>query len=99
MLLDKIPPYLKNKYVLSLLGFTFWIAFFDENNLIDLIEYKLELNHLTEEQAYYKQEITKAKKDLEDLTTNVENLERFAREKYLMKRDNEEIFVLSYPDS
>ena len=82
-----------------MIGFTFWIAFFDENNLINLIEYKLELNHLNEEQEYYKREIVKAKKDLEDLTTNVENLERFAREKYLMKRDNEEIFVLSYPDS
>lgn len=99
MLIEKIPPYLKNKYVLSIIGFTFWIAFFDENNLINLIEYKMELNHLIQEQAYYKEEIAKAQKDLEDLTTNVENLERFAREKYLMKRDNEEIFVLSRPGS
>ena len=55
---------------------------------------KLELWDLDDEKEYYQIEIQKTKSDLEELTTDINSLERFAREKYLMKRDNEEVFVI-----
>lgn len=54
---------------------------------------KLELWELEDEREYYLLEIENTKSDLEELTSDMKNLERFAREKYLMKKDNEEIFV------
>ena len=54
---------------------------------------KLELWELEDEKEYYLAEIQKTKEDLVELTSDLNNLERFAREKYLMKRDNEEVFV------
>ena len=71
----------------------FWLIFFDQNNLILQFQYKLELMEMEDEKAYYKQEIERTKSDLKELTSDLSNLERFAREKYLMKRDNEEVFV------
>ena len=90
---SKIPPYLKNKYSLSLIIFVFWLTLFDQNNLLLQFQNKLELWDLEEEKEYYMDEIEKTKLDLEELTTDMNSLERFAREKYLMKRDNEEVFV------
>ena len=54
---------------------------------------KLELWELEDEKEYYQAEIENTKEDLKELTSDLNNLERFAREKYLMKRDNEEVFV------
>ena len=55
---------------------------------------KLDLWELEDEKVYYQIEIEKTKSDLEELTSDMNSLERFAREKYLMKRDNEEVFVI-----
>ena len=91
---SKIPSYLKNKYSLTLIVFVFWLTFFDQNNLLLQFQNKLELWDLDDEKEYYLIEIEKTKSDLEELTTDMNSLERFAREKYLMKRDNEEVFLL-----
>lgn len=90
----KIPPYLKNKYSLTFIVFVIWLAFFDQNNLLLQFQNKWELWELEDEKAYYQKEIVQTKKDLKRLTTDMKNLERFAREQYLMKRDNEEVFVI-----
>ncbi len=90
-----------NKYFLSFLIFLVWIVFFDQNNWISQWQYKAELDKLTKEKEYYKKQIAKTKKELEELTTNPKSLEKFAREKYLMKKDNEDIFlfVISQKDT
>ena len=93
-MLSKIPWYIKNKYSLTLIVFALWLTFFDQNNLLLQFQNKLELWELDDEKAYYLVEIEKTKSDLEELTTDMKSLERFAREKYLMKRDNEEVFVI-----
>lgn len=87
-------PYLKNKYLLTLVGFLVWLSFFDKNDFITTWSYRQKLNQLRAEKSYYESEIEKNKKYLEHLRTRPENLERFAREKYLMKKENEEIFVV-----
>ena len=91
---DKIPSYLKNKYAVTFLVFLVWLMFFDQNNIISQIGYKLELSKLEADKEYYQQEIQKTVEDLEELKTDPKTLEKFAREKYLMKRSNEELFVI-----
>lgn len=73
--------------------FIVWLAFFDQNNFLVQYDFKKELKSLKQDREFYIEEIKKTKAELEDLTTNPVTLEKFAREKYLMKKDNEEIFV------
>jgi cell division protein FtsB len=84
----------KNKFVLTTLGFVIWLGFFDKNDFLTTHSYRQKLHQLQAERDYYEVEIEKNKAYLEHLETNPDNLERFAREKYLMKKDNEEIFVI-----
>ena len=92
-MIKKIPSYLKNKYTITIVTFMVWLSFFDQNNMMIQVQNKMELWELEEDKKYYLLEIEKTKSDLEELTSDMKSLERFAREKYLMKRDNEEVFV------
>lgn len=94
----RIPKLLKNKFALTAFVFLIWITFFDQNNLITQIQYRMELNKLEEEREFYKEEIKVILEDLDDLERNPKTLEKFAREKYLMKKENEEIFVIVEED-
>ncbi len=91
--IKRILPYIKNKFFIAGSFFIVWITFFDNNSLIDRWHFKKQLNELEEKRNYYQAEIEKNKQDLEALMGNKEKLEKFAREKYLMKKENEEIFV------
>jgi cell division protein FtsB len=85
---------MRNKYVISSLAFIFWVSIFDENNLIERYQLNRELKQLEKDQAYYLDKIEKDAARLEELQTNDENLEKFAREQYLMKKENEDVFVI-----
>lgn len=89
-----IPKFLINKYFLTSVFFLVWIIFFDKNNLIAQYELRTKLAKLRTEKKYYKDEIRKNRKELTLLLSDIKYLEKFAREKYLMKRDNEEIFYV-----
>lgn len=91
---QRIPPFLKNKYVLTTLGFIFWLLFFDRHDIISQYKLRKELHKLQEQKAFYLKEIAKDSKNLNELLTNPKTLEKFAREKYLMKKDNEDIFII-----
>jgi cell division protein FtsB len=86
--------FLKNKYLLTFLAFLLWIVIFDQHNLIDRFRYIRERRQLEHDKAYYRQRIKEDAKRLEELQTNDENLEKFAREQYLMKKENEDIFII-----
>jgi cell division protein FtsB len=90
----KILSVLKNKYLLTIIGLSVWVIFFDKNDLKTQIELRKEVRQLEEERNYYAHEIADITADIRDLSTNPKTLEKFAREKYYMKRDNEEIFVI-----
>ncbi len=77
----------------TLLGFLVWLTFFDHHDFILQHSYRSKLNDLKKECKYYIHEIEKNKAEITELFTNNKNLERFAREKYFMKRDNEDVFV------
>ena len=86
--------FLKNKYILTSILFAIWVLVFDQNNLLDRKKYVNEYKQLLKDKEYYLQKIEEDKKKLEELQTNNENLEKFAREQYLMKKDDEEIFII-----
>lgn len=89
---------LKNKYAVSLAMFIVWILFFDRNDLFTQWSRKQELKKLESSTSFYESEITNTKKDLMDLNNKPAILEKFAREKFYLKRPNEDIFLLSDSD-
>lgn len=93
-MLKKIIRFLKNKYIITFLGLFIWLLFFDKNDIFSQIELTKKLRKLQDEKKYFTEEIVKNKADMKELMTNTKSLEKFAREKYLMKKDNEDIFVL-----
>jgi len=95
---DKLPPFLKNKFVLVTLALLIWVTFFDSNNWIKQARLQSEINDLEEQKEYYLKEIEKDSIALFDLNNNTENQEKFAREKYLMKKENEDIIVIIKDD-
>ena len=94
ILFKKILPHLKNKFILTFLGFFIWLSFFDRNDFITTWSYHNKLESLKSEKAYYESEVIRYTEDLNNLMTNSANLEKYAREKYFMKKDNEDIFVI-----
>lgn len=86
--------YFINKYFISLLAVLTWVLFFDKNDVLSQLELRKKLHQLQEEKNYYTDEIAKSNNEINELKTNPASLEKFAREKYLMKKDNEEIFVI-----
>jgi len=88
-------PLLRNKYSLSLILFFVWVIFFDSNNLYNRIITMKKVHTLEKEIIFYNEKIKDDRKQLEELQSNPANLEKFAREHYLMKKDNEDIFIIA----
>lgn len=91
-------PFIKfitNKYVLILAFFIVWMTFFDENSYLMHREFNKEIDKLNSEKEYYESEIANDKAVIENLKDK-EELEKFAREEYKMKRDNEDIYIIEY---
>ena len=87
-----------NMYILVLTLFVIWMAFFDTNSLLIHLELKGEIDKLEQQKEFLEKEIAKDRKELKKLSTE-EALEKFAREEYYMKKDNEEIFLIEHADS
>ena len=84
----------RNKYFLVSSIFLVWMVFFDRNDLFSQWEYHQQVSKLKQERDFYQKESAKVHQDLDELTSNKEKLEKFAREKYLMKKENEDVFVI-----
>ncbi len=92
--MKQFTKWISNKYLLSSVFFIIWISFFDRFNVFQIIKRKQELTQLTERKQHYKQEIEKSKTELLNLRENSINIEKIAREKYLMKKDNEDLYTI-----
>ena len=88
----------KNIFVIVLVLFAIWMLFFDANSYLIHRELNKEMDALESEKEYYKNEIEKDKKAIQELSTE-EGIEKLAREKYYMKKDSEEIYIIEYEDS
>ena len=93
-LIDKIPNYLKNKYLIAIVLFIVWITFFDNFNLIKQSKIKKNIKQLEENKKFYIQEITKDSAEYYDLLNDAEKREKFAREKFLMKKEDEDVYII-----
>ena len=70
------------------------MLFFDRNDVFTQMERKSELNELKESKAYFEKQIAENRRFSKDLQFNASAIEKYAREKYLMKRDNEDLFII-----
>jgi cell division protein FtsB len=85
--------FLKNKYFLTSIGIIAWLLFFDKNDVFTQWHLIQKCKKLEKERNYYIAAIASNRQHLNELQTNKTSLETFAREKYLMKKDNEDVFV------
>ncbi|SFT00619.1 Cell division protein FtsB [Mucilaginibacter polytrichastri] len=92
--MQRLLDLLRNKYFLVTVAFVVWMIFFDKNDIYSQYQYHQQVTKLQQESEFYQKETAKVSKDLDELTSDKAKLEKFAREKYLMKKDNEDIFVV-----
>lgn len=91
---DKIPPILKNKYLLTGVAFLLLMLFLDRNNLISQYKMRRELNGLRKELQFYRDQAMMDSIELSRLLGDSLELEKLGREKYMMKRDSEDIYII-----
>tara|TARA_Y100000766_G_scaffold242468_1_gene220784 strand:+ start:266 stop:565 length:300 start_codon:yes stop_codon:yes gene_type:complete len=92
---DLTIKFLKNSYVIIIIIFVVWMIFFDSNSILVHNELNNDINDLNNQKEYYKNEIERDNIELNQIKTD-SGLEKYAREKLFMKRDNEEIFIIEY---
>ena len=83
----------KHKYLITIAAFLVIIVFLDENSLIQRAKHQQEINTLNSEIEKYRKQFEEDTEKLKELTNNPEAMEKIAREKYLMKKPNEDIFI------
>ena len=89
---------LRNKFLLATTAFVVWMLFFDRNDLFTQMERRSELREMKQSKDFYKKQIAENQEFSKDLQFNASAIEKYAREKYLMKRDNEDLFLVQPQD-
>lgn len=92
--MKKLTSIITNKYFLAGGFFVVWMLFFDQRDFFQQRERNAELKKLEAKKQYYLDEINKTQQELNDIQSNHAALEKFARERYLMKKDGEDIFII-----
>jgi cell division protein FtsB len=95
--IEKIPPFLRNKYLLTIIIFIAWLLLLDSNNLISRFKEMKSLRKLKSDREYYVLRIEEDKRKLYELKTDNQNLEKFAREQYRMKKPDEDLYIILTP--
>jgi cell division protein FtsB len=91
---QQIPAWMRNKYFLTLMAFLTWMLFFDRNDLVSQVQLRMKLSDYRNKKEYYEQQIKDVKREKQELLTNRDSLEQFAREEYMMKKENEDLYVI-----
>ncbi|MCS6990837.1 MAG: septum formation initiator family protein [Chitinophagales bacterium] len=91
------PSWLRNKYVVVLLFFAIWMLLLDRYNLISQVRLYHTLKSLERKQAFYEKEIQHLREQKQILLNNPQQLEKVAREQFLMKRPNEDLYIILPP--
>ncbi len=92
--MNRIPAWLKNRYVLTLFVFFTYMLFFNDADVFSVYKSHAEVTKIQEEIDWYKSKTTECKERLERLENDSFELERLAREKHFLKRDNEDVFIV-----
>lgn len=77
-----------------MIAFLVWMLLFDRNDIFTQYQHISKLKTLKENREYFKKDIAKINNDIKELTTDQNDLEKFAREKYMMKKENEDVYVI-----
>ena len=93
-IIRKLPKPLRNKYLILFLLFILWVIFIDDYNLINQNKIKNTVDDLKSQKEFYINEIKSDSTELYQLQNNPAEQEKFAREKFLMKKENEDIFII-----
>lgn len=93
-LLKPLIQFLRNKYLVAGILFVVWVTLFDANNLIDRFKQMKELRQLEADKEYYQKKIKDDTRKLKELETDRKSLEKYAREQYMMKRPDEDLFIV-----
>ena len=88
-----------NKYLITGIAFAVWMMFFDTNDFPLQIRRLKDLNKIEHNEKNMALQISSTQKELEMLKTNPQALEKYAREKYLMKKDNEDLYIVTFDSS
>lgn len=94
-MMTKLPKVFRNFYFVSLAIFFVWMLLLDSNNLVARFQLGSKLNALEDEKEYYEEKIEEVKEDRSALFGDRESIEKFARENYLMKKETEDIYIIS----
>lgn len=95
---DRLPHWMRNRYMITILIFILWLLLLDPNNIISRVKEVRTRNRLIREKEYYMGRIEEDKRKLEELRTSNDNLEKFAREQYHMKKPDEDLFIIVTPE-
>lgn len=87
--------FMSNKYIWVLLFFTTWMLFLDNYSYFDHRILDNQINELEDNKKYYQEEIKKDEEQIKQLK-NPEQIEKYAREKYFMKKDSEDIYIIEF---
>ena len=90
---EKIPAPLRNKFILLFLGYFVYLLFFNQNTLWSQVKLAMQLHDLNKEEKYYTKEIVKVKQEQKELFSGIDQMEKYARENYWMKRDSEDLYI------
>lgn len=94
----KLPKFIKSFYFLFGMFFLVWMFFIDSNDVITQVKLTGKLNDLKAEKEFYKQKKIQVLQEREELDSNTELLEKFAREQYMMKKKSEDLYVIVQED-
>ncbi len=97
--MPKLPKIFTNKYLITGITFAVWMLFFDKNDLSLQLKRVNELHKLQESEKVMDNQIADTKHELKLLKTNPETLEKYAREKFMMKKDNEDLYIITFDSS
>ena len=97
--MQKLRKIFMNKYLITGTAFVIWMLFFDRNDISLQLKRVNELSKLHKSEVLMDNQIADTKKELDQLKTNPKTLEKYAREKFLMKKDNEDLFIINSDSS
>ena len=91
---NRLPFFLRNKYIFTVAVFLLWIFFFDKTNVVSHVGELSKIQKLKSEILFYENGIREVTNQLNQLNTNNETLEKFAREQYYLKKEGEDIYLI-----
>ncbi len=92
--MERLLSLIRNKYIIASVAFVVWMLFFDRHDVTTQYQYYSQLKGLRAEKTFYTNEIERVTKTIHDLNNDPQALQRVAREKYKMKKENEDVFVI-----